>query len=706
MSRFSALWEDLRSGNVEKVLTQYSDVLLAGLIMSIVGMMLIPLPTPLLDVLLTANVCVATTILMVAIYIQDATKIASFPTILLITTLFRLGLNVSTTRLILLQADAGEVVRAFGAFVAGGNIVVGIVIFLILTIIQFVVITKGAERVAEVSARFTLDALPGKQMSIDADFRAGLFDIHEARRRRNSLQRESQLYGAMDGAMKFVKGDAIAGIIITIINIIGGLSIGVLQRGMEAGKAAQTYSLLTIGDGLVSQIPALLISVSAGIVVTRVASEESETHLGKDIGQQILAQPKAIAIVSVLLVLLGLVPGLPKVPFFLLALVMGGVAYGLFRTRRLAEEAEAQPETDEDDLGSEPGYSLTVPILVQVSQGLTALIDREGEGGKILAQKVPELRNSLYFELGVLFPPIQIRGRQPIEGNGFAVLLKEVPIYTGTIPEDKRLTAESAESLAIFQLGAEEAIHPVTGKPAAWIPADKEETAKAAGIRVYAPAELLVLHLAGFLRNYAHEFIGLQEVRTMLDQLTESHPSLVDEVVPKVVNLFQITEVLQRLVRERVSIRDLKGIVEALGEWGRMETDPLQLTELVRSSLSRPLCFRHARPDGKLLVYTVDPEIQQAVSESIRRTTTGNYLGLSPDIQADILEAIRRELGPRPATAPPAVVLVENDVRPYVRRLVELEFPDAAVLSMRELTPELIPQPVGMISLSGAGMFG
>ena len=705
MSRFAVLLRDLRSGNVEKVLTHYSDVILAGLIMSIVGMMLIPLPTQLLDVLLTTNIAIATTILMVAIYVQDATKIASFPTILLITTLFRLGLNVSTTRLILLQANAGEVVRAFGSFVAGGNIVVGAVIFLILTLIQFVVITKGAERVAEVSARFTLDALPGKQMSIDADFRAGLFDVHEARRRRNSLQRESQLYGAMDGAMKFVKGDAIAGIIITIINIIGGLSIGVLQRGMEVGKAAQTYSILTIGDGLVSQIPALLISVSAGIVVTRVASEESETHLGKDIGQQILAQPKAIAIVAVLLGLLGVVPGLPTVPFVLLALITGGIAYGLFKTRRLADEAAALP-TDEDDLGSEPGYSLTVPILVQVSEGLTALIDREGEGGRILAQKVPELRNSLYFDLGVLFPPIQIRGKQPIDGEGFVVRLKEVPVYSGTVPADRRLVDESAESLATFQLGAEEAIHPATGKPAAWIPLDKEEDARAAGLRVYSPAELLVVHIAGFLRNYAHEFVGLQEVRTMLDQLAESHPSLVDEIVPKVVNLFQVTEVLQRLVRERVSIRDLKGILESLGEWGRVETDSLQLTELVRSSLSRPLCFRHARPDGKLLVYTVDPEIQQAVSESIRRTTTGNYLGLSPDMQADILEAIRRELGPRPATAPPAVVLVENDVRPYLRRLVELEFPEAAVLSMRELTPELVPQPVGTISLSGAGMFG
>ncbi len=706
MSRFAQITQDLRSGNVERVLTQYSDVLLAGFIMSIVGMMIIPLPTALLDLLLTTNVFAATTILMVAIYIQDATRIASFPTILLITTLFRLGLNVSTTRLILLQADAGEVVRAFGAFVAGGNIVVGVVIFLILTIIQFVVITKGAERVAEVSARFTLDALPGKQMSIDADFRAGLFDVHEARRRRSNLQRESQLYGAMDGAMKFVKGDAIAGIIITIINIIGGLSIGVLQRGMEAGKAAQTYSLLTIGDGLVSQIPALLISVAAGIVVTRVASEEAESHLGKDIGTQVLAQPKAIAIVAVLLGLLGLVPGLPTIPFFLLAIVAGGVAWGLFKTRRLAEEAELEDEdAAEEDGTSEPGYSLTVPVMVQVGDALTEAIDRDGQGGKILAEKVPELRNSLYFELGVLVPPIQIRGRQEEMGDGFAIYLKEVPVYQASIDLGKRLVDEMAENISIFQIPAEETVNPATGKPAALIKEEDVARAEEAGLRVFEPAELLILHLVGFLRNYAHEFLGLQEVQTMLDQLSDSHPSLVEEVVPKVVNLFLITEVLKRLVQERVSIRDLKAILEALGEWGRIESDPVQLTELVRGSLARSLCFKYARSDGKLLVYTVDAEIQQAITESIRHTTTGNYLGLSPDMQADILESIRRALGDRPPSAPPAVVLCEPDARPYLRRLVELEFPDAAVLSMRELTPELVPQPVGMISITGQGLF-
>ncbi len=697
---------DVKAGKIDTLVTRYSDVMLAAFIMSIVAMMLIPLPTPLLDVLLTVNITVAVTLLLVCIYIMDATRIAAFPTILLITTLFRLGLNVSTTRLILLQANAGEVVKAFGAFVAGGNLVVGLVIFLILTLIQFLVITKGAERVAEVSARFTLDALPGKQMSIDADFRAGLFDVHEARRRRGNLQRESQLYGAMDGAMKFVKGDAIAGIIITLINIIGGLAIGILQRGMEASTAIQTYSILTIGDGLVSQIPALLISVSAGIVVTRVASEEAETHLGKDIVTQVMAQPKAIAIGSVLLVLLGIVPGLPTFPFFLLSAVLGITSYGLFRTRRIEAAAEALEEEEEEAAAGEAKFSLTVPILMQVSEGLTELIDRDGEGGKQLAKLVPELRDSLYYDLGVLFPPIQVQGNQPLGENRFAIFLKEVPIHSDTIPDDRMMVNETPENLAIFQIDAEPAENPGTGKPAAWIPAESVELVEKAGMKVITHPELLTLHLAGFLKQYAHEFVGLQDVRFMLDQLARTHPSLVEEVVPKVVNLFQLTEVLQRLVREEVSIRDFQGILEAVSEWGRMESDPLQLTELVRSSLARQICFKYARSDGKLIVYQVEPEIQQAITESVRHTPTGSYLGLSPDMQDEILAAIRAQLGDRPPTAQTPVVLTEPDVRPYFRRLVEVEFSEAAVISTRELSPEVMPQPMGLISITGQDLYG
>ncbi|MFN8547196.1 MAG: flagellar biosynthesis protein FlhA [Candidatus Eisenbacteria bacterium] len=542
--------------------------------------------------------------------------------------------------------------------------------------------------------------MPGKQMSIDADLRAGALTMEDARKKRASLQRESQLYGAMDGAMKFVKGDAIAGIIITLINIVGGLAIGVAQRHMEFGKAVSTYTLLTVGDGLVSQLPALLISIASGVVVTRVASDDEQSHLGKDIGTQILAQPKAIAIVSVLLFVLGLVPGLPKVPFFVMSAITGFLAFGLIRAEK-AEAAKAVEQAAKAEESDEPQLSLAVPILMQVSESLTAVIDKDGDGGKELQRLIPELRDSLYYEVGVLVPPIKIRGNMPLPPETFAIQLKEVPVVQGKIPADKLLVGEAAENLQIFQIEAEATTNPANGTPAAWVPASAREVLERAGLKIYSSPEVLVLHLAGFLKKYSWEFVGLQEVQTMLDHIGQAYPKLVEEVVPKVVSLYQLTEVLQRLVREGISIRDLKGVLEALSEWGRIESDALMLTELVRSSMGRQICFRYARGDGRLICYQVDPEIQQTVAESIRHTSTGKYISLAPDIQGEILQAIRRQLGDRPATAGRAVVLTEPEVRPYFRRLVELDFPDAAVISLRELTTEVIPQPIGVISLSG-----
>ncbi|MBK8233516.1 MAG: type III secretion system export apparatus subunit SctV [Candidatus Eisenbacteria bacterium] len=690
----------MKTGNIHSLLTRYSDLLLATGVIGIVGLLLIPIPHFLLDILLTINISIAVTILMVTIYVQNATRFASFPTLLLITTLFRLGLNVSTTRLVLAKGYAGEVVEAFGNFVTAGNLVVGFVIFLILTVIQFIVITKGSERVAEVAARFTLDAMPGKQMSIDADLRSGAMTLDDARAKRAALQRESQLYGAMDGAMKFVKGDAIAGIIITLINIIGGLAIGVAQRHMEFAKALKTYTIMTVGDGLVSQLPALLISIAAGVVVTRVASEDESTNLGKDIGTQILAQPRAIAIVSVLLFVLGLVPGLPKVPFFVMSAITGFLAFGLIRAEKKEAAATAAAEQKSAE-GDDPQLSFAVPILVQVSESLTAVIDKDGDGGQELQRLIPELRDSLYYELGVLVPPIKIRGNLPIGDDAFAIQLKEVPVVQAKIPRGKLLVAEAAENLFIFQIEAEAVVNPANGMPAAWVPESAREIVETAGIKVFTAPEVLVLHIAGFLKKYAWEFVGLQETQTMLDQMGQAYPKLVEEVVPKVVSLYQLTEVLQRLVREGISIRDLKGILEALSEWGRIESDPLALTELVRSSMGRQICFRYARPDGRLICYQVDPEIQQTVAESIRHTSTGKYISLAPDIQGEILSAIRSQLAHRPATAGRAVVLTEPEVRPYFRRLVELDYPDAAVISLRELTTEVLPQPIGVIALGG-----
>lgn len=692
----------MRGAGIESLLMrwkEYSYFLLAAFLILVIGVILVPVHPLVLSVLISVNLLIGVLILMTAISIQEATKLAAFPSLLLFTTLYRVALNMATTKLVLAKGDAGEVVAAFGTFVSAGEPAVGAILFIILIVFQFVVITKGAERVAEVGARFTLDAMPQKQMGIDGDVRMGAITQEEGRQRKVSLERESKLYGAMDGAMKFVKGDAIFGLLLILVNILGGVAMGILKRHMEPMKALEAYGTLTIGDGLVSILPSILISIGAGVVATRVASEDPEGHLGKDIGTQLLAHPRAIASSAVLFALLGLIPGLPKAPFFLIAALAGGIAYALYQAqKKVTAAADVKKQEDE---ARETGLSLAVPILVEVSESLTRVIDRAEDGGKELQRLVPELRDSIYYELGVLVPPLRIRGSIPGEEGSFTILLKEVPVSRGKIPPGKVLVNESAENLSLFQIDAEEARNPATNSPACWIPEDKKDIPLKAGLTVFTPAEALVLHVAGVLKRYTHEFIGLQEAQAFLDHVSQQYPKLVEEVVPKVVSLYQLTEVLQRLVREGISIRDMKGVLEALSEWGRVESDALQLTELVRSSLARQICFKHARSDGRLIVYQVDPEIQQTVSESIRHTSTGKYISLAPDIQQEILLAIRRQLANRPPTASPAVVLTEPEVRPYLRRLVELEFPDAAVISMRELAAEVMPQPIGVISLNG-----
>ncbi len=715
---FDGMVADLKSGDVQQLMNKYGDIVLALVVVLIVGMMIIPLPTFLLDILLTLNITIAVTLLLVSMYIPDATKLASFPTILLITTLFRLALNVSSTRLILLYAYAGEVINSFGTFVVAGNYVVGAVIFLILTLIQFMVIAKGAERVAEVAARFTLDAMPGKQMSIDADLRAGAFDLAEARRRRTAIQRESQLYGSMDGAMKFVKGDAIAGIIIALINVIGGLIIGVLMKGMTLVKAAQTYTLLTIGDGLVSQIPALLISVTAGMVTTRVASEDESSNLAQDIGGQLMAQPKAFAISSGILVALGLVPGLPLIPVFLLAGVTGGVAYGLYKTKEIsgrpsAKKLPAKPGEAAAIAGKDAAagvlpaqkkadamFSLTIPLAMEISKELYASIKgKEGEEERLTSEIMPALRQAMYMEMGVRYPGVQIRGDAPLPPYAFQIRLKEVPVSVGQLRPNMVLVNEARANLGIYQIPAEEIKNPATGRPACWVSAEHKAQLAGAGLRVWDTAEILMLFLSGFMKKYAAEFLDIQEAQILLDLLSKSFPTLVQEVVPKVVSLQTFTDILQRLVQEGISIRDIRTILQALSEWGRVEKDPVQLCEYVRSNLKRYISFKYAEGKNVLVVYLLDPEIEDLVSGSIQRTTTGNYLALDPDTTQDILHTFRQEFGGLAATAQRPVIVTDMDIRRYVRRLVEMDFESLNVLSYQELSPELNIQPIARISL-------
>ncbi|HVO62384.1 MAG TPA: type III secretion system export apparatus subunit SctV [Terriglobales bacterium] len=697
--RFVAIKKEVLGGNLSGVLTRFADLILVSLVAVMIGLMIVPLPTFLLDIFLTINITVAVTILMVSIYISSPTQIASYPTLLLITTLYRLSLDISATRLILLNADAGEVIRSFGMFVVRGNFVVGAVIFLIITLVQFIVITKGAERVAEVSARFTLDAMPGKQMSIDADLRAGIIDFQQARTRRESLARESQFYGAMDGAMKFVKGDAIAGIVITLINIIGGLIIGVAMNNMPVMEAVQTYSILTIGNGLVSQIPALLISISAGMVVTRVASENKDANLGKDVASQILGQPKAIAVASGLLTVMAIIPGLPKIPFFILAAVTGSLAYGLFRAERIRAVAAEQSQAAAAGKVESPQLTATIPLVLEASEALTPYVDVATDSGKKFYGQLLAVRNGLYYESGVVFPSIQVKGNSPGEQGSYAIWVNEVPVIRGQIRLDAVLVNDSAENISIYGFKGEETSNPATGKPAAWIARDQAERARAAGLQVWDTQEILILHLAHYLKKNAKEFVGIQEVQLMVSALKQSYPTLVEETVPKPVSLQLLADIMRRLVEEEVSVRDLKTILQTLCEWGRVEHEALALTEQVRAGLKRRICYQISQGRPLLFVYQLDPEIEEMFRNSIRQSASGAYLAMDPALSKQVMDAARAEIGDLPPGAQRPVIVTDGEIRRFVKKLLDFAIPGVAVLSYDQLTPQINLQPLGMIAL-------
>jgi len=699
-TRSQELKNEVLSGNLNNALVRSSDLLLVSSVAVMVGLMIVPLPTFLLDILLTVNITIAITVLMVSIYISNATQIASYPTLLLLTTLYRLSLDISATRLILLKADAGEVIRAFGMFVVGGNFVVGAVIFLIITLVQFIVITKGAERVAEVSARFTLDAMPGKQMSIDADMRSGTIDFKEARRRRQALSRESQFYGAMDGAMKFVKGDAVAGIIITIINILGGLVIGVAMHGMSFGSAVETYSILTIGNGLVSQIPALLISISAGMVVTRVASEDENSNLGQDIAQQIIRQPKAIAVVAAILFVMALVPGLPALPFLLLAALAGALSYGLFHAK--AKQREAASEKKAPGRVAEAEVTITLPVFLQVGPELLPYVDLRTEQGQTFYDKSVQLRNALYLQRGVLFPPIQISGDLPQLEHNFAIWLHEVPVVQGRVRVDSLLVNCPADKLAPYGINGEDTLNPATGKPAVWIARADHEKTQAAGLPSWDTHEVLVMHLANFLRKHAVDFIGIQEVQWMLNALKPHYPALIDEVTPKPVSLQQLTDILRLVAAEGVSIRDLKTILQCLGEWSRVDPNTVSLAERVRTALKRKICYGVTEGKPLLFVYQLDPALQDLFRNSIRQNAAGGYLAMNPQSIDAVLQATYKEISNLPPTAQRPVIITDKDIRRFVKKTLERDFPDLDVISYAELTPEIRVQSLGIIGRSAA----
>lgn len=688
--------------------TKFGDLALAGLVILVICLMIVPIPTWLLDTLLALNLTISVSLLMIALYVPGVLKFSTFPSILLFTTLFRLALNITTTRLILLHAYAGEIVETFGTFVVAGNFAVGAVIFLIILIVQFVVITKGAERVAEVSARFTLDAMPGKQMSIDADMRAGTIDVEEGRQRRAELEKENQLYGAMDGAMKFVKGDAIAGLIITCINILAGFAIGVFQRGMSFGDAVHTYSILTIGDGLVSQIPALLISITAGVIVTRVASED-DLPLGKEMFGQLLGQPMALIIGAGMLFGAALIPGFPAIQFIILALFLLGMGISIWKVQKqdaekvLAQKksglAAFQPATGKgeeatvSETDEEQEFSVTVPLMLDVSHRLQDSIDPNQ-----LNEELVEVRRALYHDLGVPFPGIHLRFSANLEDNQYAILIQEVPVSEGTLPSGCVLVRESIENLQLNQTEGESADSMVPGIKTCWVKETEISKLEKAGIAYMRPPKVVTFHLSYVLKRYAHEFIGIQETRFLLDKLGESNPNLIREL-ERILPVQTIAEIFQRMVQEGISIRNLKLLSQSLIEWGQREKDTLLLSEYCRSNLRRWISYKYSGGRNILPVYVLEPDLEETIRKAIRQTSSGSYLALEPEISQKILAKIKEEVGEVPAIGPRPVLVTAMDTRRYLRKLIEMELYELPVLSYQELTEEITLQPLARIGI-------
>lgn len=690
----------LGQGGLTAMLAKYKDLLLPVTLLLAVGMLFVPLPHQAISVLIVVNLAISITILVTSLFINSPVQLTAYPTILLLTTIFRLTLSVSVTRNILAEGNPGAVIEFLGKITAEGSLITGAVLFIIILVVQFIVVSKGSERVAEVAARFTLDAMPGKQMAIDADLRSGLITQEQARVMRIELGKESQLHGAMDGAMKFVKGDAICTIIIAIVNIVAGLATGVLVHQMTFAFAAEKYTIATFGDGLAAIISSLLVTLSAGIVVTRVSSSDETSNVGTDIIEQVFVSPKPVYIAGSIILLLS--PwSLASFLFFApVGLATIGVGYMLQRRKQKLIEAGELPDMSQAASDSdEIQMSFTVPMAVVVSRELTYLVDKNTAEGTRFRAEIPKLRNALYYDLGVMVPFCYVGGDAPISPNEYYIAVKEVPVGTGSLRPNCVYVNDSAENIRVFGIEGENVNNPADLRPGAWIPAEQRHIAETAGLKVWEPADVILLHLSRVMRRYAHDFIGIQEAQGYLDFVSRAMPKLVEETIGKVVTIHQFTDVLQRLVQEGISIRDTKSILDALSEWGRIEKDPVMLTEHIRAAMRRYISFRYALGSDTLFVYLLDPEIEDVIRGAIRRTSTGSFLSLDPTIAHDILDAIRREIADRPPTAQQPVIVTDMELRRFVRKMVELEFSNLAVLSYQELTPELNIQPIGRISM-------
>ena len=675
-------------------LLRYSDVFIAFVVITIVVMMIIPMPPFLLDIMLTFNITFALLVLLIAMNTLQPLEFSVFPSLLLVATLFRLALNVSSTRLILLEGYAGRVILSFGQFVVSGNPVVGFIVFLILVVIQFVVITKGAERVAEVAARFTLDAMPGKQMSIDADLNAGIITEDEARSKRMEIRREADFYGAMDGASKFVKGDAIAGIIITLINIGAGFIIGILQEGMPWNAALQKYTLLTVGDGLVTQIPALLISTATGIIVTRSASE---SNLGQDLTKQLLSQPRVLTVATILLALLGIIPGLPTIPFFVLAGLTGYLAYGLNVSqgegvRKKEEEGEAKPDPilQQKDMSS---LLQVDPLEVELGYALVPMADPQ-QGGDLL-ERIVLIRRQQALEMGFLVPTVRVRDNMQLSPNQYRISIRGLETANGELMPGYLLAmGPSEQENSLDGIPTRE---PTFGLPALWIPEEDRQEAEALNYTVIDPPAVLATHLTEVIKEHVHELLGRQEVKALLDGVRENYPAIVDELVPTVLSIGQVQRVLVNLLKEKVSIRNLITILETLGDYGPLTKDTDLLTEYVRQALARQISHQY-RPDaGPLPVITLAPDVEDTIRSSLQQSEYGNYLALAPEKTERLLQSLETIYREAMSKGFQPVLLSSPVIRFYLWRLLEKQLPRIPVLSYNELEANIEVQVIGIV---------
>ena len=686
-----------------KSLIQRPQEYLVGFgVVVILAVMVMPIPPLMLDLLLSFSITFALIILLVSVFMRGPLDFSVFPSLLLIVTLIRLSLNVASTRIILLHGSegtsaAGQVIESFGSFVVGGNFVVGTVIFIILVMINFIVITKGSVRTSEVAARFTLDAIPGKQMSIDADLNAGLINEKEARNRRQMLEQEADFYGSMDGAIRFVRGDAIAGILITVINILGGFGIGVFQQDMGVGEAAQVYTLLTIGDGLVSQLPALVVSTAAGLVVTRAVADK---NLPEQLISQLLNQPYAFIIASLVLFFFGMIPGLPHFPFFVMSIFAGIIGFNKFKDTNKKALIENRKKEDEAKAPTPERVESILPLDImelEVGYELIPLVDADSNGE--LLDRIKSVRRQFALELGFIVPPLHIRDNLQLKSNEYGILIKGVEVSRGSIMTG-RLLAMNPGTIE-KEIDGIQTKEPTFGLPAVWISTSDKQKAQMAGYTVVDSSTVVTTHIKETIKRHASELLGRQETQSLIDKFKESNPKVIEELIPDVLSLGKVQKVLQNLLKEQISIRDLRTILEQLADYGPTTKDTDILTEYVRQALARPITKQFQSADGSLSVMTLNREIEELIHSSIQKTELASFLSLEPTVAEKLLlklqEAVE-SMTPQMETSP--VLLASPGIRHHLRKFVERFIPDLAVLSHSEIIPSVQIKTLKVVDLN------